>query len=154
MSPTITELSMCFSHCHCLSHFLVFKHFQIIKICYYCPSHSGFWRDERKLLWHRKKKCFVLICFCSESKLSFCNHKLLKQRQTYAERHHFFQREMIYKSNKNTLKHSPKRYHRTYAVCLWASGFNNPPVLFYPILPHVRCIIHRNKFTKFYTYFI
>lgn len=37
---------------------------------------------------------------------------------------------MIHKSNKNTLKHSSKRYHRTYAVCLWASGFNNPPVLF------------------------
>lgn len=100
MSPTISELSMCFSPCLCLSHFLVFKHFQIIKISYYCWGHSTFQIDKRKLPWHRKNA--LIICCCSKSKLSFCNHKLLKQRQTYAEWHHF-SKERWYTNQTRTL---------------------------------------------------
>lgn len=41
MSLTISELSVCFAHCHCLPQFIVFKRFQRIKMCHYHPGHSA-----------------------------------------------------------------------------------------------------------------
>ena len=84
MSLTVSEFSKCFSHCHCLPQFLVFKYFQRIK-CVIAVQVIPASEEMKENYCHDTEKMLCAYCFCSKSEVSFCNHKLLNQSQTYAE---------------------------------------------------------------------